>query len=95
MAQKKHPSSESHAPGCDQEITKKDCCEDNTLVVEASENMNFTSSVAAPDFHMVAVLSALIGFVFNASEETYDSFRDYSPPFIKRDIPVLVQSFLI
>lgn len=91
--QKSSCASENHDPG--QKMTKKGCCEDYTVVLEGSEELNMISSVAAPDFQMAAVLYTLVSFMFTAPEADYYTYNDYSPPLIERDIPVLVQSFLI
>tara|TARA_Y100000114_G_scaffold156218_1_gene182685 strand:- start:12289 stop:12723 length:435 start_codon:yes stop_codon:yes gene_type:complete len=81
---------------CDHEqINAKGCCENHTLVIEGHEELTQVSSISAPDFHMVAVLYALVSFIFSAPAVDYYSYKDYSPPLIDRDIPVLVQSFLI
>ncbi|MEQ8554810.1 hypothetical protein RT717_01335 [Imperialibacter roseus] len=75
---------------------KKGCCEDHFLQVEGQDELaRVAAPVSMPDFHMVAVLYALVSFIFSAPTVDYYSYKDYSPPLIERDIPVLVQSFLI
>ena len=75
---------------------KKGCCEDHLLQVEGQDELaQVAASVSMPDFHMVAVLYALVSFISSAPTVDYYSYKDYSPPLIERDIPVLVQSFLI
>ncbi len=97
MAQQKTPcATDKHDLDCDhQQVTKKGCCEDHTLVLEGSEELSIVKSISAPDFQMTAVLYALVSFIFTSPSVDYYSFNDYSPPLINRDITVLVQSFLI
>ncbi|MEQ8682450.1 MAG: hypothetical protein RID25_21980 [Cyclobacteriaceae bacterium] len=95
VAQKSPCASEKHDSDCDHKITKKSCCEDHTVVMEGSEELNIISSVSAPDFHMTAILYAVVSFLFSDTAVDHYTFNDYSPPLIERDIPVLVQSFLI
>ena len=96
MTQEEAPcTSDKHDPDRDYLITKKGCCEDHTVVVEGSEDLSIVSSISAPDLQLAAVLYALVSFIFSAPQLDFYSFKDYSPPLIDRDIPVLVQSFLI
>lgn len=97
MAQQKTPcSSDSQDLDCEhQEVTKKGCCEDQTVVIEGHEDLTQVSKIAVPDFQMVAVLYAVVSFIFSTTSVDHYSYNDYSSPLIERDIPVLVQSFLI
>lgn len=97
MAQQKTPcASIKHNPDCKyKQVAKKGCCEDRTLVLEGSEELSIVKSVSIPDVHMTAVLYAMVSFIFTSPSVSHYSFNDYSPPLIERDIPVLIQSFLI
>jgi hypothetical protein len=97
MATQKSPcATDKHDPDCEhQQVTKKGCCEDQTVVIEGHEDLTQVTKVAVPDFQMIAVLYAVVSFLFSAPAVDYYSYNDYSPPLIERDIPVLVQSFLI
>jgi hypothetical protein len=97
MAQQKSPcSTHQHDPDCKhQQVTKKGCCEDHTVVIEGHEDLTQVSKIAVPDFQMVAVLYAVVSFIFSTTSVDHYSYNDYSPPLIDRDIPVLVQSFII
>lgn len=89
-------ASEKHDLGCDHDTTIKGCCEDHTLVIEGREDLKVVSKTTLPEFQMAAVvISTLISYLFLKPTTNYYSFQDYSPPLIERDIPVLVQSFLI
>ena len=77
------------------EIRAKSCCEDTSVVVEAQKELSQTSSIALPEHPFVAVLSAVVLFHFSNEPALVSHFTYYSPPPIERDIPVLVQAFLI
>ncbi|MGK7391507.1 MAG: HYC_CC_PP family protein [Candidatus Cyclobacteriaceae bacterium M2_1C_046] len=97
MATQKSPcANDKHDPDCEpQQVTKKGCCEDQTLVIEGHEDLTLLTKVAVPDFQMIAVIYAVVSFLFSDIAVDHYTFNDYSPPLIERDIPVLVQSFLI
>ncbi len=97
MATKKSTcASEKHDPDCDHEINKNGCCEDHTLIIEGREDLKVVSKVTLPDFQVAAfVIYTLVSYLFLEPTTDYSSYKDYSPPLIERDIPVLVQSFLI
>ena len=101
MATQKSPcATNKHDPDCEhQQVTKKGCCEGQTLVIEGHEYLTQVTKVAVPDFQMIAVLYVVVSFLFSAPAVDHytfnDYFNDYSPPLIERDITVLVQSFLI
>ena len=72
------------------------CCEDisQELKVEEVTQASFDYD-AQPDLYQIAIIT------FVLSEQSYSdlseeiTFQDYSSPPIDRDIPVLIQSFLI
>jgi len=78
-------------------IQKKDCCHNRTLNLQA----DLTSEIQTNDF-MVSqqlqdfVVAFVVVFLQNRpSKTTSSNFALYKPPLIPRDIPVLVQSFLL
>ncbi len=97
MEQEKSPcSANTHRSDLEhQQLTQNGCCEDQSIVLEGSKEPGIVEIAFVPDFQMTAVLYALVSFIFTSPSIDYDSFNDYSPPVIERDIPVLVQSFLI
>lgn len=96
VTQKSPCATDKHDPDCEhQQVTKKGCCEDQAVVMEGHEDLTQVSKVAVPDFQMIAVLFAVVSFLFSATAVDHYTFNDYSPPLIERDIIVLVQSFLI
>ncbi|WP_439487822.1 HYC_CC_PP family protein [Algoriphagus sp.] len=77
MATQKSPcANDKHDPDCEhQQVTKKGCCEDHTLILEGSEELSIVKSVSAPDFQMTAVLYALVSFIFISPSVDYYSFK--------------------
>lgn len=73
------------------------CCEDisEELKVDEITNSTFDFKIS-PDYHLVAITTyLLINQDLLEPEITESNYSDYSPPPIERDIPILVQSFLI
>src|SRR5690554_1148910 len=70
------------------------CCEDRINLVEGQDEFKTTGSVSMPSLQFFAFLYAVVFYSPNPPIENY-SYQTYSPPVIERDIPVLVQSFLI
>ena len=85
---------EDHQQEGDHEDTQG-CCEDRTHLIEGQDELKEVGPVSLPNIPFVAVLNALIFYIFAPSSIENYSFKEYSPPKIERDIPLLVQSFLI
>lgn len=86
---------EQHKEGHNHQISKKGCCEDHSIFIERQDEITKTASVAMPDVAFVAVLYVVVAYLSAQSSVDTDSYKAYSPPLIERDIPVLIQSFLI
>ena len=90
-------------PPCDEEDhhkedhhkDKKGCCEDLTHVIDGQDEYKEVGSVSMPNLQFIAVLYAVAFDFFATSVLDNYPYKEYSPPTIERDIPVLVQSFLI
>lgn len=83
-----------------EETPQKDnnCCEDETLLIDALEHT--TNAKAAihnhvPDLKFVAAFSLTLAHLLASEATPVTSYIPYSPPPLARDIPVLVQSFLL
>ncbi|MEQ9442769.1 MAG: hypothetical protein RIG62_27255 [Cyclobacteriaceae bacterium] len=74
---------------------KKPCCEDEFQSLELEDE--FKPQVIGSSLHSEFVAAFVITFISspNASKADKAQYINYSPPLIERDIPVLVQSFLI
>jgi hypothetical protein len=78
-------------------MDKKDCCENKAYHFQADD----TQQVKTDDFvEGLPLQRALIAQVFQLSKQQLietdtPDFSNYRPPLIYRDIPVLIQSFLL
>ena len=77
-------------------ITKKDCCSDEQLIVDGQDNLK-TSFDKLEKEQQIFVAVFLYSYInlFEGSQTSTPSFGDYSPPPLVRDIQVLDQTFLI
>ena len=87
--QQQSPSSE-----CD--ISKKDCCSDEQVIVEGQDTLKTSFDKLDKDqqLFVAAFIHTYINLFFE-SQEDFNSYRDYTPPPLVRDIQVLDQTFLI
>ena len=83
-------------PSSECDITEKDCCSDEQLIVDGQDNLK-TSFDKLEKEQELFVASFIYSYInlFTGSQTEYNSFRDYSPPLLVRDIQVLDQTFLI
>ncbi len=84
----------STSTDCD--ITKKDCCSNEQLIIEGQDNLNtsFDKLEKEQQNFVVALIQSYI-YLFESNEANITSFKDYSPPPLIRDVQVLDQTFLI
>ena len=79
-------------------ITKKNCCKDLEISIQGQENIqNPTSVNLIPCFDTQYILPVGL-YSFTITEWEYrqqESFKEYSPPLLTRDIFLLEQHFLI
>ncbi len=87
--QKKSTSSECN-------ITKKDCCSDEQLVLDGQDNLK-TSFHKLDKEQQLLVATFIYSYInlFTEQQTENTSFVDYSPPLLVRDVQVLDQTFLI
>lgn len=86
-----------HEQKQESQIEKKSCCKDLTIVSEYQESLtsSMVPKVIKPDFKFIAVLSSFFTTIITEYVPYFSKYHQYRPPLINRDIPVLVQSFLI
>ncbi|MBD3626524.1 hypothetical protein [Cyclobacterium sp.] len=88
-----------HAKSCHDdksESSKKDCCENEQLIVQGQDELTKASIFKQPQPEMSAVLYLLVAyFTVNTVQPDVVPHQHYAPPLIRQDIPVLIQSFLI
>jgi hypothetical protein len=73
----------------------KGCCEDRTHLIEGQDEFKEVRTLSLPNIQFVSVLYAVVFNFLSTSIFENFPYKEYSPPLIERDIPVLVQSFLI
>ena len=85
---------QSNSSECD--ISKKDCCSDEQVIVEGQDTLKTSFEKLDKDqqLFVAAFIHTYINLFFE-SQEDLNSFRDYTPPPLVRDIQVLDQTFLI
>lgn len=75
-----------------------DCCDDHTLVFEHSDSVQHLKAqllTKTVDLKFVAAFKVVILRLFAPEAAVESTYAYYNPPPIARDIPVLVQSFLL
>jgi hypothetical protein len=79
------------------ESSASDCCEDQTLSVDKVDLLTSSSKAlaATPDVALVAVVAVVWSYLFGLHQPFFSPISEYSPPSLARNIPVLVQSFLL
>ncbi|MDH3710413.1 MAG: hypothetical protein OER04_11020 [Cyclobacteriaceae bacterium] len=74
-----------------------ECCEETSesVMVDDFKQAGFNTNLA-PDLKLIAVISHFLADAqLISSEISHNHFQYYSPPLIDRDIPIMVQSFLL
>ncbi|MDT0293164.1 hypothetical protein ACFQ3R_09160 [Mesonia ostreae] len=77
-------------------MSKESCCSDKQLVQEGQDNLK-TSFDQLTLEQQIFVTSFTYTYInlFEGTESKQIPFVDYAPPFVKRDVQVLHQTFLI
>lgn len=78
--------------------TGSDCCEDNLVVADDLDDalsLKASSHLKSPDLKLMATVQQLLALALLEEEVLKQLYLAYSSPPIVRDIPVLVQSFLL
>jgi hypothetical protein len=94
------PACDMHRKSCHaaepDKSTKDDCCEDEQRILHGQDELSKAPAFQETHFELVAVLSLLVSYLTADTElPGIDTLEVYIPPLLPRDIPVLVQSFLI
>ena len=82
--------------GCS--IENKDCCENKTLRFQSDQDQQVQTFDFVVNKQLQQFITAYVVIFFNNNfsiESDTPSFAHYKPPLILRDIPVLIQSFLL
>ena len=77
-------------------ITQKSCCTDTQLIVDGVDNMKVSFDQLSFN-QQLFVTSFTYSYLnlYRGIESNKISFKDYPPPFVKQDVQVLHQTFLI
>ncbi|MCM4153517.1 hypothetical protein DHD05_18135 [Arenibacter sp. N53] len=81
---------------CETNITSKSCCTEHQLVKEANQDLKISLDKLTFE-QQTFVATFLYSYInlFESFDENIQSFKDYSPPFLKRDVQVLYELYLI
>ncbi len=93
------PTCEMHSKSChgkESKNSKEDCCEDEKLVMQGQDELTKTTTFQHKQPEMVAVLYLLCSYLTPTPHlPITHTHKEYIPPLLQQDIPVLIQSFLI
>ncbi|HCO82191.1 MAG TPA: hypothetical protein DIT95_01480 [Arenibacter sp.] len=81
---------------CETEINSKSCCSEHQLIKEANQDLkiSFDKLTFEQQTFVAAFFYSYIN-LFEGNDENISPFIDYSPPFLKRDVQILYEVFLI
>jgi len=97
MEQVKTCGMEKAETDCDNTtFTEKSCCTDTQLNVEGAESLKVSFDQLSFDQQVfVATFTYSYINLFQGIDSNEFSYKDYSPPFVKQNVQVLHQTFLI
>ena len=77
-------------------LSKKPCCTDKQVVKKGNDNLKISFDQLTPE-QQVFVVSFTYSYLslFEGTESKEAPFIAHAPPFVKRDVQVLYQTFLI
>lgn len=85
------------AKSCENPVmTENDCCTDQQIVKEGNDELK-TSFDKLTFEQQTFVASFFYSYInlFEGLDENIIPFKDYSPPFIERDVQILYETYLI
>lgn len=99
---KKTITSVAHVEGCcgtqeKEQECPKGCCQDETEYIQIDTELTLpaTAHEFTPEQFVAVLQYCILNNLFNAETKTSAKYLNYKPPLLLRDIPVLIQSFLI
>jgi len=77
-------------------VSQKSCCSDEQMVKQGQDNLKVSFDSLSSE-QQVFVVSFTYSYLnlFEGTASTDVPFKDYPPPFVKQDVQVLHQTFLI
>jgi len=87
---------EKSTPSSDCNITIKDCCSDEQLIIDGQDELKISFDKLTFD-QQLFVASFVYTYInlFEGLEENVTSYRDYAPPLVIRQIYKLDETYLI
>ncbi|BAO54187.1 hypothetical protein NMS_0178 [Nonlabens marinus S1-08] len=77
-------------------ISQKPCCSDKQLVKESTDDLKVSWDQLAPvQQFFLSSFAYSYSNLLNSTGTSTNPFADYSPPFLRQDVQVLHQTFLI
>jgi hypothetical protein len=78
------------------EVKKKSCCSDQQLIIQGQDDLkdNFSTLTFEEQVFVASFVYSYIN-LFKGTASKDVPYKDYPPPFVKRDVQVLHQTFLI
>ncbi len=76
---------------------KKGCCDDRTVLVQSDIDKNLQNAEihTSPQLEQCIIAYVSVFLLGNQLAHSTPNYTHYKPPILIRDIPVLIQSFLI
>ena len=77
-------------------LSQKSCCSDKQLIIQGQDDLkdNFSKLTFEQQFFVASFIHSYIN-LFEGTTYNNVFYKDYPPPFVKRDVQVLHQTFLI
>ena len=94
-------TSVSHVKDCcgaeDEEECPKGCCQDETKLIQLDAEISLpaTTHEFTPEQFAAVIQYCVLNGLFSQEDKASSKYLNYRPPLLLRDIPVLIQSFLI
>lgn len=83
--------------GCEKPmLSEKSCCSDEQMVKQGQDDLKTSfDTLSFEQQTFIAAFTYSYIKLFEGTASTDVSYKDYPPPFVKRDVQVLHQTFLI
>jgi len=94
-------TSVSHVKNCcgieDEKECPKGCCHDETEIIQLDTELPLpaTAHNFTPEQFVAVIQYCVLNNLFTTGNTALTKYFNYKPPLLLRDIPVLIQSFLI
>ena len=88
---------EQVTPSCEKPmVSQKSCCSDEQMVKQGQDDLKTSfDTLSFEQQTFIAAFTYSYIKLFEGTASTDVSYKDYPPPFVKRDVQILHQTFLI